>query len=110
MAGSPIKRARREGIPIPNLGGRLSRAERVRLDSEPVQADTELAAVAKQVLRNVALRGHNERNCVAAAAALGQLTRPQEMKHSVAFEGFSPEDIEKLTVQARLVVDGEPAK
>lgn len=109
MAGSPIKRARRAGIPIPNLGGRLSRAERVRRDEEPLEPDGELAGIAKRVLRNVALRGKDERNCVAAAKALADITAPREMKHRVEFEGFSPDEVEALTKAAKMALESQAA-
>lgn len=110
MAGSPIKRARKMGAKVPNLGGRMSRAQKLelerqrQLDERPLEGDLELQAIAKKVLRNVAERGHSEQNRVGAAKALAEVTRVQEHKHTIGFEGFSHEDIEELTNIARQAV------
>ena len=110
MAGSPIKRARKMGAPVPNLGGRMSRAQKAELerqrelDERPLEADPELQAIAKKVLRNVAERGQSEQNRVGAAKALAEVARPQEMKHTIGFEGFSHEDIEELTKVAKAAI------
>ena len=110
MAGSPIKRARKMGAKVPNLGGRMSRAQKAelerqrQLDERPLEGDHELQAIAKKVLRNVAERGHSEQNRVGSAKALAEVTRPQEMKHTIGFEGFSAEDVDELTKIAKAAV------
>ncbi len=115
MAGSPIKRARKAGARIPNVGGRPSRASKATTGrKEPgreLESDDELQKVAKRVLRNHAEWANEEKSRVAAARALAEVTRVQKHEVGFSFDGLSAEDIAKLEAAARSVLQpekGEP--
>jgi hypothetical protein len=119
MAGSPIKRLRKAGVPIPNLGARpprkaapnRPRARACALPdlSRPLEPDPELAIIGKTVLRNVAELGDDDRSRVAAARALVEVTRTAEKRNidlSVALLGLNGEELQRLEVKARQMVEG----
>jgi hypothetical protein len=77
MAGSPIKKARRLGLDVPNLGDRRPLHPVRARAREAVPGDPELAMIAKGVLLDMAENGETENARVGAARALLEATRPR---------------------------------
>ena len=81
MAGSPIRRARRElGLPkppAPLIGPMRARAIKMAEDIAP---DPELFAMGKAVLVKLALDAREEKDRISAARALIEAARPRDAK------------------------------
>lgn len=67
MAGSPIKRARREGLALPNGGDRPPQYPRARARENENPTDAELTSLARATLWLVMQCGTFDRDRVAAA-------------------------------------------
>jgi hypothetical protein len=104
VAANPIKRARKAGAKIPNIGGRPSRAYSATVGQQdpnrPLEDDPALQSLAKRVLRNHAEWAEEEKSRIAAAKALAEVTRTQERKLTLGLEGLSAEQIDRLTIEA----------
>lgn len=101
MPGSPIKRARKMGAPVPNIGDRPPMYPSA---SRPLESDAELNAIAKRVLRDKAEGALEDRDCISAARALAEVTRAQETKVTLGLESLSVEELDKVAEAARKVL------
>lgn len=122
MAGSPIKRMRKEGIDIPPLTRpakgtvkqAVARARACRTyNATNVQPPEELHLVALGVLRDFALATKKDFKVapelrIKAADALGKMTK-QEQRQGLVIEGLSGTELVRLEVEARRVMQLPPA-
>jgi hypothetical protein len=110
MPGSPIKRARRLGLDVPNLGDRRPLHPVRARAREAVPGDLELATIAKGVLLDIAENGETENARVGAARALLEATRPSpgDSPSSTDLERYlerlSSEDLSALEQRAERVL------
>jgi hypothetical protein len=112
MAGSPIKRARRLGLDVPNLGDRQPLHPVRARARETVPGDPELATIAKGVLLDIAENGETENARVGAARALLEATRPRpgdsasldQKRFSDELERMPAEELAVLEAQAKRVL------
>jgi hypothetical protein len=101
MAGSPRKRARKLGLPLPNAGKSPPRhpRARARARSGPLPSDAQLAATAKRTLLAVMQEGFWDRDRVAAARAILEATKSQPTERD-ALDHLSTPELDALAAKA----------
>ena len=101
MAGSPRKRARKLGLPLPNAGDKPPRYPRARARAigGPLPSDSEIAATAKRELLGIMANGFWDRDRVSAARALLEATKQPTQVNDL--EKLSAAELDALEAQAR---------
>ena len=111
MAGTPKKRARKMGLPIPNSGDKppsgkpamYPRARARRWAPADLPSDAELARIAKARLLDVMADGEH-RDVTAACRAMLEATR-QTSKAPNDLEAVSDEELQILAAQASATLE-----
>jgi hypothetical protein len=103
MAGSPRKRARKLGLPLPNAGDRPPQYPRARARAKVLPSDAQLEALAKRTLMQVMEAGEDDKDRVAAARAMLEARR-RAGSPADELDKLSDEDLGRLAAQANDVM------